>query len=419
MTTKIHPVIMVLNKFPYELKKKTRGKEIYTIKSQNRTQTQKDIEELLIKDKIYNYRKKDSTLSGSTEVTVIEDPVVKDNQIILVFKPSAGGMQETTLNSTITELAPAIGFTQKINPKNYEDFYYSIKGINPKNLSVYVNENDRKSGTDFINNFPKSSKFKIKMENAIGVLNWLYEEDKKNPISNVIWGYRAKPLGVDSKHKGDLFVQYQTSKMLGVSLKAGDENTSEPKLNTYVNPILENLDESEIQKLKDKLYNEIYFQFSPSKNDYDGRSSKKQTISKLAELEKINPTKYNELYDRGLTIIRDTLVSVFPRNVEKTISYLRGAITGEAGDVPLLVLKAFNTSVKVLTDEDDVGVFLTKTKSIRAYPSNSSKQDFYIELVSSATDKLVMKFSVRTNKTGDEHKLGQFFNLAVKFNGVK
>jgi hypothetical protein len=25
---------------------------------------------------------------------------------------------------------------------------------------------------------------------------------------------------------------------------------------------------------------------------------------------------------------------------------------------------------------------------------------------------------VRTNKTGDLHKLGQFFNLAVKFNGI-
>jgi hypothetical protein len=418
MVTKIHPVIQVLNKFPYELKRKTRNREIYTVKSQNRAQTQKDIEELLIKDKIFSYRKKDSALSGSTEVTVIQDPVVKDNEIVLVFKPAAGGMQETTLNSTITELAPAIAFTQKIRPKGYEDFYYSIKGIDPKNLTVYVNENDRKSGTDFINNFPKSSKFKIKMENAIGVLNWLYDEDKKSPITNVIWGYRAKPEGVDPKHKGDLFVKYSTNKMLGVSLKAGDENTSEPKLNTYVNPILENLDISEVQKLRDKLYDEIYFQFSSSKNDYD-KSSKRQTISKLAELEKINPTRYNELYDKGLTIIRDTLVSVFPRNLDRTVNYLRGAITGEAGDVPLLVLKAFNTSVKVLTDEDDVGVFLSKTKSIKAYSSTSSKQDFYIELTASATDKLVMKFSVRTNKTGDEHKLGQFFNLAVKFNGVK
>jgi hypothetical protein len=418
MATKIHPVIKVLNSFPSELKKKTRNKEVYVVKSSNREQTQKEIEGLLTKIKIYNYRKKDPSLSGSTEVTVIDDPVVKNNQIVLVFKPAAGGMQETTLNSTITELAPAVGFTQKITPKDFKDFYDKVKSTDPKKLTVYVNDKDRKSGTDFINNFPKSSKFEIKMKNAIGVLNWLKDENKKNPIANVIWGYRAKPEGVDSKHKGDLFVEYKTGKMLGVSLKAGDENTSEPKLNTYVKPILEKLNESEIQKLRNKLYDEIYFKFSTSKDGYD-KIAKRQTISKLAELEKVDVNGYNELYDKSLDIIRNALVKIFPKNTTKTVNYLREAITGQAGDVPLIVLKAFNSSVKVLTDEDDVEVFLNKTTSINCYASTTSKQDFFIELVASSSDKLLMKFSVRTNKTGDEHKLGQFFNLSVKFNGVK
>ena len=419
MATKIHPVIKVLNKFPYELKKKSRNKEVYVVRASNRAATQKEIEDLLIKVKIYNYRKKEPSLSGSTEVTVIDDPEVKNNQIFLVFKPAAGGMQETTLNSTITELAPAVGFTQKITTKNWQDFYDKVKATDPKKLIVYVNDKDRKSGTEFINNFPKSSKFQTKMENAIGVLNWLKDENKKKPIANVIWGYRAKPDGVDSKHKGDLFVVYTDGKMLGVSLKAGDENSSEPKLNTYVNPILEKLDKSDVEKLRNKLYDEIYFKFSTSKEGYD-KIAKRQTITKLAELEKSNPKEYNELYDKGLTMIRNTLVEAFPRDVKKTVNYLREAITGEAGDVPLLVLKAFNTNVKVLTDEDDVGVFLAKTKKVKCYASTTSKQDFFIELIAGKeTDKLVMKFSVRTNKTGDDHKLGQFFNLAVKFNGVK
>jgi len=418
MATKIHPVIKILNKFPYELKKKSRNKEVYVVRASNRMATQKEIEELLTKVKIYNYRKKEPSLSGSTEVTVIDDPQVKNNEIFLVFKPAAGGMQETTLNSTITELAPAVGFTQKISPKDWKDFYDKVKATDPKKLTVYVNDKDRKSGTEFINNFPKSSKFQIKMENAIGVLDWLKDEHRKKPISNVIWGYRAKPDGVDSKHKGDLFVEYKDGKMLGVSLKAGDENSSEPKLNTYVNPILEKLDKNDVEKLRYKLYDEVYKKFSTSKDGYD-KIAKRQTITKLAELEKIDPKSYNDLYDKGLTIIRDTLIDAFPRDVKKTVKYLREAITGEAGDVPLLVLKAFNTSVKVLTDEDDVGVFLAKTKSIKCYASTTSKQDFFIELVATSADKLVMKFSVRTNKTGDDHKLGQFYNLAVKFNGVK
>jgi hypothetical protein len=39
-------------------------------------------------------------------------------------------------------------------------------------------------------------------------------------------------------------------------------------------------------------------------------------------------------------------------------------------------------------------------------------------LIANASEKLVLKFAVRTNKSGDEHKLGQFYNLAVKFNGI-
>mgnify|MGYP003353112492 CR=1 FL=1 len=76
----------------------------------------------------------------------------------------------------------------------------------------------------------------------MGVLKYLYDENKKNPIKNIYWGYRQKPPGVDSKHKGDLFLQYKNNTMLGVSLKAGEEKSSEPKLNTYVNVILEQLD---------------------------------------------------------------------------------------------------------------------------------------------------------------------------------
>ena len=110
-------------------------------------------------------------------------------------------MQETTLNSTITELAPAVAFTQKIVYKGWQDLYDQIKATDPKKLTVYVNEKNRKSGTEFINNFPKSSKFQTKMENAIGVLGWLKSEDKVKKIGNVIWGYREKPAGVDSKHK--------------------------------------------------------------------------------------------------------------------------------------------------------------------------------------------------------------------------
>ena len=392
---------------------------MFFLKVKDRVGAQKEIEKELTKAKYSFFRKKDNALSGSTEVTIIDDSATgKDNVIVLVFKPASGGMAETTLNSTITELPPALAFEAGYNPKSVEDFYSFLKTVDHSRSNAYVNQRDIEAGKKFINDFPGSSKFKEKMENAMGVLDWLYDENKKHPIKCVYWGYRQKPTGIDSKHKGDLFVEYKAGNMLGVSLKAGGEKSKEPKLNTYVKPILEILYPPLIKELKFILEKKVYYQFGVN-GDYEKPGLEKvKLIKKLGELEKTNPKKYNELYDINLDNIRQTLIVAFQKDVKRTVDYLQTAIVGKSNTVPLLVLKAFSNKVKVLTDEDDVGLFLPKTKTIKSYASTSSKQDFYIELIASPTEKLKMKFSVRTNKTGDLHKLGQFFNLAVKFNGI-
>jgi hypothetical protein len=419
-----NPFYDIVNKYPNEVKesKSTKTKRVIIIKAKDRTGTQDAIEKELTKNKFKFFRKKDAGLSGSTEVTVVDySSVVTNGSVVLVFKPDAGsgGMTETTLNSTITELAPALAFTEKYKPKNVSDFYNFIKNIDHKKSPVYVVDRDIKAGKDFVDQFPSSSKFEEKMENAMGILKFLYEEDKKNPISNVFWGYRAKPDGVDSKHKGDLFIVYKNKKMLGVSLKAGGEKTSEPKLNTYVKPILEALDLKKIEELKIELWNKTYKSFTKDRFNYDKGTEKKAIIEKLAFLEKNDPKSYNKMYDDNLDIVRKYLNEAIERDVKKTVTYLNKAIANKDEVVPLLVLKAFGSNYKVLTDEDDVSIFLPKVKKVKSYSSTTSKQDFYIELFSSSTDKLLLKFAVRTNKTGDEHKLGQFYNLAVKFNGVK
>lgn len=420
MATKTN-ITTILNQYPNEFKKdkSTKKKQVFFFKVKDRAGTQKDIEKQLSKHKYNFFRRKDNALSGSTEVTVIDDSSTgKENTIVLVFKPISGGMNETTLNSTITELAPALAFEAGYKPNSVEDFYTFLKTVNHTKSNAYVTQRDIAAGKKFVDDFPSSSKFKDKMENAMGVLDWLYSEDKKSPIKNVYWGYRQKPTGVDPKHKGDLFVEYKSGNMLGVSLKAGDEKSKEPKLNTYVKPILESIHPQLIIELKYILHKKVYEQFGAS-SDYDTPGLEKvKLIKKLAELEKEDVKKYNELYDINLDTIRQSLTVAFEKNVKNTVSYLQTAIVGKSSTVPLLVLKAYNNKVKILTDEDDVAVFLPKTKSIKAYSSKTSKQDFYIELIASPTEKLKMKFAVRTNKTGDLHKLGQFFNLAVKFNGV-
>ena len=167
-----------------------------------------------------------------------------------------------------------------------------------------------------------------------------------------------------------------------------------------------------------QLWNAVYNTFTTDKNGYDKGASKREVIKQLAALEKADLKTYDELYNINLDIIRNELTNVFQSNVKKTVDYLNVAIAGKDDAVPLLVIKAYGTNYMILTDEDDVAVFLPKVKSIKSYSSTTSKQDFYIELIASPTEKLKLKFAVRTNKTGDEHKLGQFFNLAVKFNGI-
>lgn len=416
-----NPLYDILNKYPYEIKKEksSRLKQVLFIKSSDRSGTKKEIEKELLKKKIGFVSQKNNALSGSIETTVIPyDFVNKGAVVVLVFKPASGGMSETTLNSTITELAPALAFTHGYKPKSVEDFYSFLKTVDHKNSSVYVIPRDVEAGRKFVDEFPQSSKFKEKMENAMGVLKYLEQENKKNPIANVYWGYREKPKGVDGKHKGDLFVQYKTGAMVGVSLKAGDANSKEPKLNTYVNPILETLYPKGVDELRMQLWNAVYNTFTTDKNGYDKGASKREVIKQLAALEKADLKTYDELYNINLDIIRNELTNVFQSNVKKTVDYLNVAIAGKDDAVPLLVIKAYGTNYMILTDEDDVAVFLPKVKSIKSYSSTTSKQDFYIELIASPTEKLKLKFAVRTNKTGDEHKLGQFFNLAVKFNGI-
>jgi hypothetical protein len=108
---------------------------------------------------------------------------------------------------------------------------------------------------------------------------------------------------------------------------------------------------------------------------------------------------------------------MFNTNHQKTINWIKSAILGENDGTPLVVVKAFSDKYTVLTDDDVISMFLPKVKDISVTKSTSSKQDFFIELIA-GQEKLKMKFAVRTNKTGVEHKLGQFFNLSVKFNGI-
>ena len=345
---------------------------------------------------------------------------LKDNtNVTIAYKPVRGGMSETTLNATITELFPCIAFEKNFTASSPEEFYKKVIENYDKNLKCLLNPRDAAAAKQFIDKAGESSKFKEKIENAMAILDFLHEENSNHPIDSVYWGYRAKPPGIMNNHPGDIFIKYKSSKnFLGVSLKAGGAKTMEPKLNTYVKPIFDYFGKSsEFTKLGKKLYDEQYTQI-PGIGPYS-MWGKKSMADQTFQFEQVSETLYNELYDKNLKTIREALVDLFNQDKEKTVSFLLEKVAQQQQDVPLVVIKAHGKNYNKVTDDDELAEYAASAnKVVASIPSDSSsKQSFIITLSDGKT--MVLDFTTRTNKVGAYHKMGQFANLAVKFNGIK
>ena len=334
-----------------------------------------------------------------------------------IIQESGGGVQETTLNSTITELAPALAFMNKQKFTSVTKFDNWLQTLDHKIQPVYLNKRDAKSGEKYVQLFRTSSKFQDKMKNAIGVLKYLYDLDKQKRIKNVFWGYRTKPKGVNDNHKGDLFVEFATGSMIGISLKAGSTKSVEIQSNTYVNPIVKTLGlESELKLLQKDIWKTSYKPLGLPENWKD-RSQYPNSQKILSELNKSDPDRYNHYYNIMLDKVRQFLIKGFNNNTEKTLNFIRRTIISKDEEVPLIVVKAVGKSYKFINDPDDLAAFLPFVDQVRAY-SGRNKQEFYIDL-SSGQKIITLRMNVRTNRPISRNKLAQGWNLSVQFKGLK
>ncbi len=388
----------------------------YEVRSTDRETTRTDVEKSLKKHRVGTVSRQLMNVS-SMEVTNC-----KSGGMIyrFVYKPTKGGMSQTTLNASITELFPCIAFETGIKSrqiKNVRDFYNKIIENNSKDLNCYLNAKDAKAGKEFIDK-AETGKFEEKVQNAINILKWIEGVHKLHPIEKVFWGYRAKPQGVMNNHPGDIFLQFKNKKFLGVSLKAGGEKTAEPKLNTYIRPIYEYYGKlNEYEKLKEKLWPQ--YKIIPGVTEDDYRYWGTQTLAnKTFEFEKNDEKTYNELYDKNLSIIKDELINLLNSDFKKTKSWLLEKVAQQQQDVPLVVVKATERMARRDKSSDMLVEALASVKKIEAQlPKGRSKQGWNIHL--SDGSKLKLDFTTRTNKVGAMHKMGQFQNLAVKFNKVE
>jgi len=413
-------VISSVKGIDIKIKSATSTSVKYIVKSNDRSSVRDLLEQQLAAARVGTVTRK-LLSESSMEVTRCEMTVGgKKETHTFVYKPIRGGMSQTTLNASITELFPCIAFLTGIksrSARNTKEFYEMVMANNNPRLSCYVNPRDASAGKEFIEK-AETGKFEEKVKNAINVLRWIETVNKKHPIANIVWGYRAKPPGVMSNHPGDIFIQFKNGKMLGVSLKAGGENTAEPKLNTYIRPIYEYYGKlNDYAKLKDKLWPQ-YLEI-PGITEADKKFWGKTVLAqKTYAFESMNKSKYDELYDRNLAIIKSELINLLNSNQQKTKSWLLEKVAQQQQDVPLVVVKATQRTARRDKSSDILVEALASVSSIVAQPATgTSKQAWNIVLRDGSV--LELDFTTRTNKVGAGHKLGQFENLAVKFNKVK
>jgi len=391
-------------------KQSTSKRDVYIVRSSDR---ETDRDEIL---RNLNQAGIKSSLGTSSSSVDPIDGIYQNRSFRIFVKPLSGGMGETTLNSSITELFPLIAFEKKFNPKDIVSFHQFLLGIDVSKLKC-VGAKDIKAAEETINKADTSTKFNDKMANAIGVLKYIKQEDKNKKIKSLFWGYRSKPAGVPSKHPGDMFITYNDNKILGVSLKAGGKITSEPQLNTYIGKVFDEFKDRNYGKLMSLAYKSVYSKISgmPPERSFI-RDRKTKDI--LRNFDKKNNAQYEKFYNDYLEIMRQGIIKLFNKNKDNTIKYIKTNILRDAPDVPTIVIKAVGSDYEEVTDKDQLGVFLPQVKFIKATSSQSSKQNWFIELTS-GPDTLKMSMSIRTNKSGHAglKKLGQF-SLAVKYNGL-
>lgn len=387
--------------------------------TKDRPNVKKDVENKL-KKVGYMFVKGSGGSVGTTDV------LFTGHTIKISYKPTAGsgGMGETTLNSTITELVPILAFNagyrfgpnQRNVIKDVNQLYNIIS--NTKDSSVYLTKEDQEAGLKFIKQMPSSSKYKEKMEAAMGVLQFLSEKNKEASINKLYWGYRSKPKGVPSTHKGDIFIEFSGGGLLGVSVKAGSESSKEPQLNTYVGKMFDDFEYTEDKKaLIDSVYSNIHATLGLT-SDWQERANKPAAVKTISAFEKQHNAKYEALYDKMLEMIRKSIIAAVNKDLSATKKYIETQVIKKVQSVPLVVVKGLTKRYTFITDENSIEDFLPQVTSINSYASISSKQNWHIDL-KSKEKTITMNMSVRSNAVPPNNKVAQGYNLAIKFNSIK
>lgn len=357
------------------------------------------------------------------------------------------GGEQTTINSTITELFPAIAFnTGKSfsSPEALEEYIMGLDLENGDARKSFVNHSNVDAAYGYLSRLEelRPSIKKTKLENAIGILNWINDYNNKRNVEKVVWGYREKPSGVPNNHAGDIFLIHKDKnikpKVLGVSLKAGTATSKEPKLNSYVGttlrkPAWKKAYPNAITKLKNDLWTQIYSKIpdmpkSMNKSNWLQISTTRQTPHKcvqqaVLDLFKENPSKFDEYYVKMNTISRNQLVCMINGNLNATKQWINEEfrLQKQDVDVPMILVKAIGTNA-VASPTDPLRDILPSVTKVNAYLKSGSVQEWFIDLMTEkSSEKMTLSMTIRSDseyrEAKQKGKLGAYTMLKLLYRG--
>jgi len=342
---------------------------------------------------------------------------------------------DTTQNASVTELFPALVFNTGYKCSTVENlrmFLNKLRFSDSRVKKTFVNSSNVDAGKRVIENLDtmKPTIYKDKMENAIGISNFLYRLNKNNPIDKVIWGYREKPTGIPSNHAGDIFVFFKSKQKIGISLKAGTAKSKEPLLNTYVATTYKKLNkERELKKLEDELWDRVYSKI-PGVKDIASKANymtKKNEVTSLYVVYFIHhQQKADELYNEMLLVSREQVcktINALSLNDFKNWIRDNFNLQSNKAEVPLILVKAVGKTAE--QKSDDLASLLPNISKFKAYLNNNSVQGWFIDVHTPDVEKrLVMTIrsdsGVREEKKPSQQgRLGKYTMLKLQYSGIE
>jgi len=360
--------------------------------------------------------------------------------------PYLSGGEQTTINSTITELFPALAFNSGARPRTADEMEEFINGLDLSSngaSKAFVNSSNVESAKEYITKMSRirPAMKKTKLENAVGILNWIYDYDHQRPIEKVVWGYREKPTGVPNNHAGDIFIMFKNKtihpKIMGISLKAGTSKSKEPKLNSYVattmrKPAWKKKYPRAVEELKQELWDDVYSKIpglpkSVNKDNYLVLSPTRQTPNKVLQEKMLNLFKYDNiifeaLYVRMNTICRNKLIGMINGDVNATKEWIEDEFRLEKKDVevPMMLVKAIGSTAQS-SATDPLREFLPAVQSVHAYLKPASVQEWFIDIKGSNNQKMTLTMTIRSDseyrEAKQKGKLGAFTMLKLLYRG--